>query len=292
MLGFQICNVETGYFHCVLSRELLNPPRDVTIPGFFFISTSELLNMKVPMSDEKPCENNEITQEQAIKDYGKLVAFIARKYSKYGMDVEDLTQEGTLGLLKAFEEFNPALGVPFSAIVGTWIRCYIRKALNRHSKTIRIPANTRCNLVKVRNARLTLKEKLGHNPTDLEISDFLHLTEKVVQGTKSADIKTFSIHAPRGEDGDGDYQDVIPDERPTHDKLLSDMETYERLETVVSALPARERMVIQERYSREPVTLGQIGALLGKTSARAGQIEAKALKRLKSLMRDEVGGVA
>ena len=240
------------------------------------------------MSDENAVDTNKITQEQAVAEYGKLVSFIARKYCKYGMDVEDLTQEGQLGLLHAVSVFNPSRGVPFGAIAGTWIRCYIRKALSRHSKTIRIPANTRCNLIRVRNARLTLKEKLGHNPTDLEISNFLHLTEKVVQGTRSAEIKTFSIHAPRGEERDGDYQDVIPDERPTHDKLLSDMETYERLETVVNALPARERMVIQQRYSGTPVTLDQIGALIGKTYQRAGQIEAEALKRLKSMMRDEL----
>ena len=66
------------------------------------------------------------------------------------------------------------------------------------------------------------------------------------------------------------------------------METYERLETVVNALPARERMVIQQRYSGTPVTLDQIGALIGKTYQRAGQIEAEALKRLKSMMRDEL----
>jgi RNA polymerase primary sigma factor len=239
------------------------------------------------MSDENAVDTNKITQEQAVAEYGKLVSFIARKYCKYGMDVEDLTQEGQLGLLHAVSVFNPSRGVPFGAIAGTWIRCYIRKALSRHSKTIRIPANTRCNLIRVRNARLTLKEKLGHNPTDLEVSNFLHLTEKVVQGTKFADIRTLSIHNPLGEDG-GDFQDVIPDDRPTPAQLLSDRETYERLETVVNALPLRERMVIQQRYSGTPVTLDQIGALIGKTYQRAGQIEAEALKRLKSMMRDEL----
>lgn len=246
------------------------------------------------MSVENAVRNNDFTNEdtrtQIITDYEKLVKKLAIAFSRYGLDVDDLISEGNIGLMKAMEKFNPSLNVPFAAFARIWIKSFMRKALSRNSKTIRIPTNTRHNLSRVKKARLVLVEKLGREPVDKETADLLNISERTVRFTKSADIRTLSIHNPLGEDG-GDYNDILPDDRPTHDKLLSDMETYERLENLVNALPANERTVIQQRYSGDPVTLDQIGAIIGKTHQRAGQIESEALGRLKGLMSDEVGAV-
>jgi RNA polymerase sigma factor (sigma-70 family) len=230
----------------------------------------------------------EATQDEVIRDYEKLVYFVAHKFKRYGLPFDDMVQIGFIALLRARDTFDQTKGVAFVSHAAACIKYAILKDMGNHSRTIRVPFSSQRLLAKIRNAREQLVGKLEREPTNLEISNFLHIPEKTVRKIKLAKVETLSIHAPRGEDGGGDFQDVVPSDALTPEQILADQDTFEQMERLVVGLPARERMVIQQRYSRNPVTLEQIGALIGKTYQRAGQIEAEALKRLKSLMRDEL----
>lgn len=250
------------------------------------------------MADETAGTNIEFTgrttQDEVIRDYEKMVYFFAHKFTRYGLDFNDLVQVGTLGLLTAAEKFNPSLGVPFAVFAASNIRNAMLNELAKHSSAVRVPMRIRRNLAKVRNAREHLVERLEREPTDLEISEFLHIPVEAVSKARAGEVVTLSINAPRNEDDAGDYMETIPDDRPIPGKLLADLDTYARLGVLVSALPARERMIIEQRYGLdggEPVDLDQLGALIGKSGERARQIEVKALSMLKGILQDEVGAV-
>jgi RNA polymerase sigma factor (sigma-70 family) len=244
--------------------------------------------------DETAGTNNEFTPEQTIEDYGKLVYFMARKFERYGLPFEDLAQIGFIALLRARDTFDRTKGVAFSKHAAICIKYAILRDMGNNSRTIRVPFSSQRLLAKVRTAREQLTGKLEREPTDLELAEYLHVPEMTVKKIKLADVQTLSINAPRGEDDAGDYVETIPDERPIPDKLLSDQETYAKLETLVSALPARQRMILEQRYGLNggsPENLQAIGRSIRKTSERARQIEVEALNRLKGMMRDEIDAV-
>ena len=249
------------------------------------------------MADETADTNIEFTgrttQDEVIRDYEKMLYFFAHKFTRYGLDFKDLVQVGTLGLLTAAEKFNPSLGVPFAVFAASNIRNAMLNELAKHSSAVRVPMRIRRNLAKVRTAREHLTGELDREPTDLEISEYLHIPEKEVRKTRAAQFEIISVNEPCGEDGNF-FQDSIPDVRPTPDRILQDLDTFKRLQEAVEELGARDRMIIQSRYGldgEECLTLEQIGGIIGKTYQRAAQMEGQALNRLKGMMKDELGAV-
>lgn len=229
----------------------------------------------------KPMDKNKILDE-----YGGLVRSITRRYDKLGISREDLVQEGSLALLKASEKFNPSSGIPFGAYAAIVIKYSICKYVSNYSRTVKIPSNIRCRLIKAKAARKTLAEKLKRDPSDRETAEFMGVSELAVKGSSFADIRTVSIHTPINEDG-GFFEEILPDERPTHEELLADKEIYERLEVLVDSLPEGQKSIIRQRYGLdggEPATQEEIGLAIGKSAQRIGQIELEVLERLKERM--------
>jgi RNA polymerase sigma factor (sigma-70 family) len=249
------------------------------------------------MADETARTNieftGETTQDEVIRDYEKMVYFFAHKFTRYGLDFNDLTQVGTLGLLTAAEKFNPSLGVPFAVFAAFHIRAAMLNELAKHSSAVRVPMRIRRNLAKVRTAREHLTGELDREPTDLEISEYLHIPEKEVKKTRAAKFEIISVNEPCGEDGNF-FQDSIPDVRPTPDRVLEDLDTYEKLRRLVAALPARQKMIIQRRYGLNGGVvegLQEIGLSMDCCPENVRVIEVKALGRLRGMMQDEVGAV-
>lgn len=220
----------------------------------------------------------------------RLVVNIARGYVGKGLGLQDLIEEGNLGLLRAVEGFDPEVGTRFSTYASYWIKQSIKRALINSAKTIRIPAYMVELLSKWRRASARLTEELGRTPTQEEVGRILGLPRKKLPIIKKA-IQIYNS-TPQSDQSEAGWSlgEMVMDERLKapdeelldHDVLSTVLEMLENLET-------REATVLRMRFGlgdTQSHTLKEIGAELGLTRERVRQIETEALAKLADGLRD------
>ena len=229
-------------------------------------------------------------RDRMVRANLRLVVNIARGYTGKGLSLQDLIEEGNLGLLRAVEGFDPAVGTRFSTYASYWIKQSIKRALINSAKTIRIPAYMVELLSKWRRANARLTEELGRTPTPEEIARVLGLPRKKLPIIKKA-IRIYNS-TPQTDQTDAGWSlgEMIMDERmktPEDELVEHDVLTHvlEMLETMDS----REATVLRMRFGlndTEPHTLKEIGNSLGLTRERVRQIETEALGKLADSLKD------
>ncbi len=223
-------------------------------------------------------------RDRMVRANLRLVVNIARSYTGKGLSLQDLIEEGNLGLLRAVEGFDPAMGTRFSTYASYWIKQSIKRALINCAKTIRIPAYMVELLSKWRRASTRLAEELGRTPTPEEVARVLGLPRKKLAIIKKA-IKIYNLtpHTDQPDNGWSLGEMLMDEETNTpeedlvkHDNLVHIMEQLQNMDP-------REATVLRMRFGlddQQPRTLKEIGETLGLTRERVRQIETEALQRL------------
>lgn len=223
-------------------------------------------------------------RDRMVRANLRLVVNIARAYAGKGLPLQDLIEEGNLGLLRAVEGFDPDMDTRFSTYASYWIKQSIKRALINSAKTIRIPAYMVELLSKWRKATAKLDDELGRPPTQEEVAKELGLPKKKLSIVKKA-IQLYNT-SPQTDEEDGGWSmnDMVPDERvkgPEDELLNSD--NLKHVYRMLDEMDPREATILRMRFGlddAEPKTLKEIGELLGLTRERVRQIEAEALQML------------
>ena len=209
---------------------------------------------------------------------------ITRNYTKAGVPLLDLIQEGNLGLIRAVEKFDYRMGFKLSTYATWWIRQAVTRALTEQGRTIRLPVHVADQVRRVTRSRRLLAQKLNRDPKLEEIAEESGFTEQRVQELLELVEDSLSLETPVG-DGESQYGDLIRDTKSAE----PDVETADRLRAqelavALETLNPRMRHVLAQRFGLDgavPQTLEEVGVGLGITRERVRQLESRALRELR-----------
>jgi RNA polymerase primary sigma factor len=223
-------------------------------------------------------------RDQMVRANLRLVVNIARGYTGKGLALQDLIEEGNLGLLRAVEGFDPNMNTRFSTYASYWIKQSIKRALVNTAKTIRIPAYMVELLAKWRRATNQLSDELGRPPTNEEIARLLGLPKKKLSIIKKA-IRVYNS-TPQTDQTEAGWtiDEMLMDGRTkTPDAEMVENDDLRQVVALLDKMDPREATVLRMRFGlndEEPKTLKEIGESLGLTRERVRQIESEALSKL------------
>ncbi len=227
--------------------------------------------------------------DKLVRSNLRFVVSVAKKYQNQGVSLSDLINEGNLGLIRAAHKFDETKGIKFISYAVWWIRQAILQALAEQSRIVRVPLNRAGVLHRIGKRANLLLQELGREATHAEIADGTDFSEEEVAKTMSISQVHLSLDAPLTPGEDNRLLDYLPDTmHPTPDELTFEKALTEAIEESLGSLKEREARILRLYFGidgSDPMTLEEIGSLLGITRERVRQIKEKALSRLRHVSR-------
>ena len=228
-------------------------------------------------------------KERLIEANMRLVVSIAKNYIASGIPLEDLIQEGAIGLMTATERFEPRMGYRFSTYATQWIRQSIGRAIDNKSKAIRLPAHISESLRKIDKSRAELQRTLNRDPTTEELSEHTGLSMRKMNSLLQTTQEPISLDMTVGDDDSTALGNLVLDRTAPNpqDELIA-REMRDEIEAILNTLDDREKVIMRKRFGfdeDDKSVLQQIGDELHISRERVRQIEGQALRKLRAAAR-------